>query len=77
VPWAKYRPVTCASSGADATWIDVAAPRVVLFINGRMSGDSSRATTDSDVHPRPDSHSWSSSRTSPSTASKSGKSFIW
>lgn len=41
---AKKWPVTCSRSGADATWIDVAAPLGVVLMNGRIIGANSRST---------------------------------
>jgi len=41
---AKYRPVTCSSSGTDAKWIDVAAPWIGDFMKGRRKGRNIRWT---------------------------------
>ena len=38
--FAKYRPVTCESPGAEARWMDVAAPSAGVFMGGRMNGTS-------------------------------------
>lgn len=44
LPFEKYWPVTSWRSGAEASWMDVSAPRAGLFMSGRTKGMKTRWT---------------------------------